>query len=129
MHRVYSNSWCNIAAAGAVDSSEGLFFSRDPGHVNPVQTHFLLKKTVEKRGIFNISKVESRGLYDISEVDFWKNNVLDAPLNRRGWVLQESLLAPRILHFGKTQLLWECCEMEAAEKYPKGMPAAMLKNR
>jgi hypothetical protein len=125
MHRVYSNSLCNIAATGAVDSSDGLFFGRDPGHVNAVQTYFLLEGTAKERGIYKTSEVKFRGLYDISEVDFWKNNVLDAPLNKRGWVCQESLLAPRILHFGKTQLLWECCEMEASEKYPKGIPVVM----
>lgn len=126
MHRIYANSLCNIAATGAADRSDGLFFGRDPGHVNPVRTHILLEGTAEKRRIFKTSEVKSRGLYDISEVEFWKNNVLNAPLNRRGRVCQDSLLAPRILHFGKTQLLWECRKMEAAEKYPKGIPAIML---
>ncbi|KAL7622708.1 hypothetical protein AAE478_006386 [Parahypoxylon ruwenzoriense] len=30
------------------------------------------------------------------------------PLVRRGWCMQERLLAPRILHFGKEQMFWEC---------------------
>ncbi|KAK4501730.1 hypothetical protein PRZ48_007539 [Zasmidium cellare] len=43
-----------------------------------------------------------------------------APLNLRGWVLQERILSKRILHFGKTQMLWECRELQAAETFPNG---------
>lgn len=83
MHRVYSNSMCNIAATGAVDSLEGLFFGRDLGPVDPVQMYSLLEGTAEKRQIFKTSEVEFRGLCNIVKVDFWKDNALDAPLNRR----------------------------------------------
>ena len=31
-----------------------------------------------------------------------------SPLSRRGWTLQESLLAPRIIHFTRQQVFWEC---------------------
>ena len=31
-----------------------------------------------------------------------------SPLGGRGWALQERLLAPRTLHFGREQLFWEC---------------------
>ena len=30
--------------------------------------------------------------------------------------------APRILHFGSDQLLWECCEFNASEAYPPRIP-------
>jgi hypothetical protein len=30
------------------------------------------------------------------------------PLNKRGWTLQERYLSPRIVHYGKHQLLFEC---------------------
>jgi hypothetical protein len=32
------------------------------------------------------------------------------PLLKRGWVHQERLLAPRVLHFGPQELWWECLE-------------------
>jgi len=54
--------------------------------------------------------------------DFWENATTDAPLNRRGWVLQERLLPPRVLHFDREQLLWECHELDACEAYPLGIP-------
>lgn len=37
-------------------------------------------------------------------------------------VQQERLLAKRVLHFGKTQLLWECSGLNAAEMFPIGLP-------
>jgi hypothetical protein len=39
----------------------------------------------------------------------------DEPLFERGWVFQESMLAPRILHFGKEQVFWRCRESGCAE--------------
>lgn len=37
-----------------------------------------------------------------------RNDVRGSPLSKRGWTLQERLLATRILHFGEDELLWEC---------------------
>ncbi|KAI2620888.1 HET-domain-containing protein [Hypomontagnella submonticulosa] len=34
--------------------------------------------------------------------------LIECPLNSRGWCMQERLLAPRLLHFGKEQMFWEC---------------------
>jgi hypothetical protein len=56
--------------------------------------------------------------------DFWRERVTDAEINTRGWVLQERVLAPRVLHFGFDQVLWECCELSAAEEFPEGMSSA-----
>lgn len=38
----------------------------------------------------------------------------DSPLMRRGWVLQEHHLSPRVLHFGQ-QMYWECWEAMFSE--------------
>ncbi|RPD52936.1 HET-domain-containing protein [Lentinus tigrinus ALCF2SS1-7] len=42
-------------------------------------------------------------------------NVASSPLNRRGWCMQERLLGPAILHYGKHQLFWECRAYHAYE--------------
>ncbi|CAK3877547.1 Hypothetical predicted protein [Lecanosticta acicola] len=52
-------------------------------------------------------------------LDLWRHEVEDAELNTRGWVVQERLLAPRVLHFGRNQILWECRDQYAAEIYPE----------
>lgn len=36
-------------------------------------------------------------------------------LSERAWCLQERFLAPRLLHFGSAQVLWECRAAMAAE--------------
>ena len=44
-------------------------------------------------------------------------------LNSRAWVLQERILAPRVLHYGPNQLFWECRKQEACEAFPDGLQA------
>ncbi|KAG8412667.1 hypothetical protein J3458_013109 [Metarhizium acridum] len=39
-------------------------------------------------------------------------------LNLRGWTLQERVLAPRVLHFGRSEFAWECPETRACECQP-----------
>ena len=36
--------------------------------------------------------------------------VARAPISKRGWILQERLLAPRMLHYGVERMYWECQE-------------------
>jgi hypothetical protein len=33
-----------------------------------------------------------------------------SPLLKRGWVYQERLLSPRVIHFTDFEIVWECCE-------------------
>jgi hypothetical protein len=62
----------------------------------------------------------------ILDVSFWQNHVDRAPVNCRGWVLQERLMAPRVLHFCRDQIAWECSEFDAAEGLPQDMPNFQL---
>ena len=41
-----------------------------------------------------------------------------APLYQRGWVMQERLLAPRVVHFLHGELIWECSQVIVSEKSP-----------
>jgi hypothetical protein len=106
MHKVYSHSYCTIAAAASADSTQGLFRRRKP--------HFLYPCEIE---IPWLGKTK----YQLVDFDFWASQIQDQPLHRRGWVVQERLLAPRVLHFSSQQLIWECRELSAAEKYPSGL--------
>ena len=56
------------------------------------------------------------------DASLWETLVNQASVNRRGWVLQERLLAPRVLHFCAGQIAWECSEFDAAEGLPPGVP-------
>jgi Heterokaryon incompatibility protein (HET) len=108
MGSVYSNSYCNIAASDASDSLGTLFFERDTTTIRALEV------TVE----WHPSCQHSFFLFD----DYPRDVLLNNPLNKRGWVLQEQLLAPRTLLFGKDQIRWECRFHEASETFPGGIP-------
>ncbi|KAF2194080.1 HET-domain-containing protein [Zopfia rhizophila CBS 207.26] len=63
----------------------------------------------------------------IIDVSFWNDLVEEAPVNRRGWVLQERVMAPRVLHFCRNQIAWECSEFQDAEGHPEGLPPLKMK--
>ncbi|KAJ5745420.1 hypothetical protein N7520_010602 [Penicillium odoratum] len=48
----------------------------------------------------------------------WSEQIANAKLCKRGWVLQERLLAPRTIHFTKQQLFWECTISQTLEEAP-----------
>lgn len=53
---------------------------------------------------------------DFEEEDFW-TLYMEGSLNSRGWTLQESFLASRILHYGLRQIYWQCGEVfEGADR-------------
>lgn len=53
-----------------------------------------------------------------------------SPLSSRGWVLQERILSPRTLHYGREQMIWECRTSistesrtsEVEQNWPYGSP-------
>jgi hypothetical protein len=114
MGAVYYNSRLNIAAAASSNSHGGLFRSRTS--FNSMATAANPRwPTFEGREIC------------LLEHNLWHRQLNLAPLNRRAWVLQERILASRVLHFGESQLFWECHELDACEMYPKGIPPFMSK--
>ena len=116
MMNVYQHAFCNIAATGSENSQGGLFFERDPSLV-PVSTVSL-----------QWNKTSWQGEYCFYPDTVWIDGVVSAPLNRRAWVVQERLLAKRVLHFGSQSLFFECCEHEACETFPKGLPQSHYSN-
>jgi hypothetical protein len=121
MGTVYSNSYCNIAAMDAEDSFGQCFFEKQARDVRPheviVEWHY--------NGPMPFYLIDERSM----ETGFSE----DKPLSKRAWVLQEQLLAPRALLFGKTQVHWQCRTHTACETFPLGLPEshegrALLKN-
>ena len=54
--------------------------------------------------------------------DMWTRDLLGRVLYTRGWVFQERMLSPRILHYSAKQLFWDCAEKTACESLPAGLP-------
>lgn len=113
MGRVYSHALCNLSATGASDTSEGLFLDQREPLLEPLQ--------IQMSG-------EGGSSYLFVDSNYRNIHVSGTPLNRRGWVVQERLLARRVLHFGRHQLLFECFEKNACEQYPSGIPTILSSN-
>ncbi|KAL4263514.1 hypothetical protein AB1N83_005098 [Pleurotus pulmonarius] len=111
MRGVYWNAICNIAATGADDSAAGMLKERNHHAVQPlIFTGSLSPHTMP-------SDVKS---YVVVDSSTWHHYVRSALLNTRGWVFQERLLSPRILHVTKNKLYLECTAGITDETLGKG---------
>ena len=109
MHNIYRHSWCNLAATSAEDGSFGMLrhlASRDDMSARPIR----VKMRVKSKDIIFVGYNET----------LWLDQIDRGPLKSRGWVVQELVLAPRVLHFGKHQLFWDCPRLRACETLQNG---------
>ncbi|KAJ8112154.1 hypothetical protein OPT61_g5416 [Boeremia exigua] len=114
MHLVYRNSYCNIAIADSVGQYGGAFRSREPTDVSPVEY-------MPREG----SPMLSGKKWRVVPEDLWARELLQSSLYTRGWVFQERMLSPRILHFTKNQIFWDCPSLSACEALPAGLPRSI----
>jgi hypothetical protein len=114
MGEVYAHGTLNIAATASEDGSGGIF-SRDTTEDS------LLPRLVSSRqwGGLNDQDYIIYTEFDPAFPEVWKNAVEETPLGERGWVLQERILSPRVVHFAANQCFWECCQDTEAELFPK----------
>lgn len=123
MGNVYQNCFINIAATAAQNSDSGLFFDRRKRDAErlEVEIDWLSEDVPTSPSNNDASRPKYVSCY-CWDPDLWSFEVELAVVNTRGWVAQERLFAPRILHFGKNQLLWECSARAACEMSPGGDP-------
>lgn len=110
MHSVYRHSYLNVAAAASTNGEGGLYHNRLPHRI--VSSPLKLAKSELLGG--------RSWLLFPSEV--WNHQLLQETLYTRGWVFQERMLSPRIVHFGSKQVFWDCATKSACEVFPNGLP-------
>ena len=108
MSSIYGNADLNIAASGAVDGSQGLFFERPMCHLRRYRTSTVLHG--------------HRKMYDFRDGCAYSRCTSSQPLSTRAWAVQERILSTRTVHFSKTELFWECKENHSCEIYPEAFP-------
>lgn len=108
MDLVYRNSSCNFAANWP-SKDAGLFNSRDHRWTHDLAFTLSVRETED-------GEVTNQP-YILGETSFWETDVTSAPLNERGWVVQERFLSPRAFHFGRFEVYFECCESASTERY------------
>jgi hypothetical protein len=118
MSKVYSNSLCNLSASDTDGDTPGLFRSRDVQNFIPITVQYCTDAFTTATNFIECELIDHR---------LWEDNVGSCPIQERGWVFQERVLAPRILHFGHDQLFWECREQRSCEQYPHGLPESIIK--
>jgi hypothetical protein len=99
MANIYRNAAITLSAAASRGPNDGFYAKSQPKYI-----------AVEV----------PRPSQDIEGPRFFARTPLphmssDHPLLARGWVLQERLLSPRVLHFGTFELIWECMEKRDCE--------------
>jgi hypothetical protein len=107
MDTIYGNALCNIAATASENATHGLFRRRDS---------FWPFQTIVRSSYDNFLK-ENIVISKYQEVSD-ESMAVDGPLLNRAWVVQERVMAKRILHFGNTQIYWECFHKVASEMWP-----------
>ncbi|KAH9211255.1 heterokaryon incompatibility protein-domain-containing protein, partial [Leptodontidium sp. 2 PMI_412] len=94
MSSVYKYSTCNITATSAENDTGGCFFDREID--NSIPARITVESTLSRPVTFDINCLAQ---------DHWN---------------ADRLLSPRLLHYTKNQLYWECNELLASESYPWG---------
>ncbi|KAK0671608.1 heterokaryon incompatibility protein-domain-containing protein [Cercophora samala] len=115
MSLIYRHATCNIAATWAKGGSEGCFSDRSPA--TATRTRITLQTSPER---------STTGGFNMMPLGFYWEQVNSAPLNKRGWVVQERYMAPRQLNFAKGEVYWECSQLIASEQFPSGLPGSIV---
>jgi hypothetical protein len=109
MAAIYGNSLLTIAATSSINCESGCNLERRSsrtieGTATSVPGSFPNYRTGFD---FNFKLKRNEGLQLL-----WQGR---PPLHTRGWVMQEALLSPRILHMATQQMIWQCREEFAGE--------------
>ena len=121
MHKIFENAALTISATHAEATAHGLACVRHAPLIDGLVLNNVRFKTDS-----NPSTVQL-GWGRITHDDYWEALIMRAPMTQRAWVLQERLLSRRILHFGFSQLAWECGEVEACELYALGLESDKIR--
>jgi hypothetical protein len=101
MEGVFASAYCTIAATSAVDSNAG----------------FLARNTSTE--YVRVQDAAGNQVCICTHMDDFENDVEQAGLNKRAWVMQERVLAKRTIHFSANQTYWECGEGVHCENLTK----------
>ena len=106
MGEIYSNAILNIGAGAASSPMDGCFVERET--IPPVQIK-VASKACGADQLYLIFDDEQMNK-DYQDFAGPSNNAMF----RRAWCMQERFLCPRMLHFCKSGLFWECDTVKAA---------------
>ena len=131
MANIYQYAHLTLAATWAEDGTVGCYSS-----TSTYDATLLSAENIDPSPIY-YRRMLPHWWDRTTRIASYSHNSSDYPLLSRAWVFQERILSPRILHFGKGELLWECMENYTCEctssirtftNHPKAEHAALLHN-
>ena len=108
MGNYYGQAHLTISATSADGDHVGFLNARTPSTLPSVELALNLPD-----GEVGKTFVALRPPYTVA--DAFHRKVKRSPTSKRAWILQERVLSPRILHFGKEQVFWECGSFALSE--------------
>jgi hypothetical protein len=105
MAEIYHKSVLTIAGSISAGPHEGIFRRADAAHMDhPMEN---------SPNSENLGRIRTRTQL--------KHSAHELPLLKRGWVHQERLLSPRVLHFTQNEMVWECMQRLTCECQSLGL--------
>ena len=112
MGQVYSNTIINIGAAQASNPAEGLFSTRGTEDFKTISVRWRPTEIDEEDSYSLRHRTSSEPL----ENAFFE--LRQSRLAERAWIIQESVLSPRMLSFNGPEVFWQCSETAACGDFP-----------
>lgn len=113
MCRIYEGSYVTLAATSSSDSDGGLFLT--------IPATIVRSRRFVRDRVF-IRKAAQHVMFSMDAISAYDD---DFPLMSRGWVYQERLLSPRIVHFSNYELSFQCAD--ANERCECGLNQAFFR--
>ncbi|PKS05607.1 hypothetical protein jhhlp_008125 [Lomentospora prolificans] len=145
MAEVYSNAYLTVSSSHALNPTEGCFprwrmFEYTPSdnlstgtrekwnHLDfvPLPTSVSFRRPSKlflHKGWLPPSAIEAPTVYRNGNFGSKRDPIASETLSSRAWTLQERLLSPRVLHFGRDQMFWQCQSCFIAEDGSRFDPA------
>lgn len=116
MASIYDGADLVLAATGSIDGDGGCLFPRNPyitiSGTGPTGEPFeIYGRETSEHSMFGWSgslEISKRSWNPVSGVQGGEEELAHYPLLSRAWCFQERLLATRILHFTKTEAVFDC---------------------
>ncbi|RFN43502.1 heterokaryon incompatibility protein [Fusarium flagelliforme] len=102
MDQIFSGAEANLSAASASSGADGMIFNRK----HSLYELFLCEWKTGAPGRVHGGKFQEKKDYLVVKVP--RENIDKEPVNKRAWVFQERILAPRVIHFCRNSIHREC---------------------
>lgn len=113
MASVYSNAALTISASSSADGRGGCRVSNSVRSYGPLDFEYPSSDTPKEDPV-KVFRLWSRDPFPVGQI------LSSDPLLKRGWTLQERELSPRVIHYSRDTIRWECCELRATVEFPWG---------